>query len=149
MMFLGSSSPVSEEGIIAVERALGVTLPPGYRGFLLKHNGGHPDKPVFTVAETGAFGVIQNLFCVNADSRDDLIKAHKRYHARLPKSVLSVGCDPGGNLIVIGVSGLLVGRVFFWDHEAEGIAAGADALGNLALIADSWEVFLGGLLADD
>ncbi len=149
MKFLDSKKLVDQNTILEVERRLGIELPQKYRGFLLENNGGYPELPVFQMAETGELGVIQQLFCIAPESPDDIVRANERYHGRLPKSVLPIGYDPGGNLLVIGVSGLMEGRVLFWDHEAEGSRAGTDGLGNLVLIADSWDDFLAGLKADD
>jgi hypothetical protein len=57
-----------------------------------------------------------------------------------PGEVISIGDDPGGNQICIGISGKYIRNIYFWDHETE-----CTAMSDLVLLSDSFDKFFNNL----
>jgi len=64
------------------------------------------------------------------------------YSERIPKNLFPIAHDPGGNLIVIGLSGTEQNKVYFWDHEREADDYEPD-MSNVHLLANDFDEFLG------
>lgn len=41
---------------------------------------------------------------------------------RVPKEMLPIAVDPGGNLVLLAIEGEDTGKVFFWNHEGKRLA---------------------------
>jgi hypothetical protein len=61
---------------------------------------------------------------------------------RVPVNTLPIAVDPGGNLVLIAVSGPETGKVYFWDHEVEGLEEDSASHRHLHLVAESFSEFL-------
>lgn len=147
----GSERPLTEEDVARAEAELGVALPPAYRRFLLAHNGGRPAPADFKIAWRGQpfspgwrTSTVGDFHAIYDGDAVNLLVDARTYKDRLPKGVLPVAEDPGGNLVVIGTEGDATGKVFFWVHELEGEFDETDAA-NLGAIADDFDAFLAGL----
>jgi hypothetical protein len=116
-----SSGKLGEETIVDFERSLGITLPNSYRSFLLKHNGGMPEPNYFPLLNNpiDKFAIVNYLYCISSGDDYDIRNIIISMEGRLPRDLLPIGEDPGGNLICIAVSGSNFGKVYFWDHEDE------------------------------
>jgi hypothetical protein len=79
-----------------------------------------------------------------------LLAQVRRFEGRIPRGTVPVGEAPGGNLILIALTGRYKGSVYLWDHENEREITGEDAndFGNVHLISKSFASFLGILQAD-
>src|SRR5690625_7710141 len=68
--------------------------------------------------------------------------------SRLPKGFIAIGDDPGGNAILLGISGPHYDQIYFWDHENEPDLDEPD-MSNMYFLADNiWE-FFNNLYEDD
>ena len=140
MQIQESNEPLTEEQLNVVQTELGLSLPLGYRQFLLEHNGGYPDAGVFRLP-TGRREMVDRFLGVHDGEYDNLVKYHKIYRDRLPFDLMPIAHDPGGNLICIGVTGERNGRVFFWDHEEEAEENTLPTGQNVSPVANSFDAF--------
>lgn len=110
--------PVTAAVLDAVEKRLGVTLPPEYRQFLLTVNGGVPTPDCFEVPARGDV-MLSVLYGVGSE-RTALDLEYEQEQATqwdpLPPGYLAVGEDPGGNVLLLSTLGKDAGRVWFWDR---------------------------------
>jgi hypothetical protein len=65
----------------------------------------------------------------------------------LPPTLVPIGCDPGGNQILLSLQPPHAGGVLFWDHDSGDVEDVVEALGrgDLKLIANSFSDFLDAL----
>jgi len=145
--FSGGKGPLSPEQLAQAEKAMGVTLPAGYREFMLEHNGGEPSRGDFVFAEaTGPYtdGDIRKFYPIDGSAVLSLEWEHKLYcggkQPRMPRDMMPIAGDSFGNQICIGVSGPRCGHVYFWDHEKED--HDEPTYRNMHLIARSFSEFL-------
>lgn len=129
---VATASPVPPQHLVHLEGELGVLLPPSYRRFLLRHNGGRPHPAGFR----------SSAFCDERLQRfytaDDLVPVWHRLREHLPAALLPIAADDGGNQVCIGVAGHLYGRVVFWErgHDPDDPAP--------PVVADDFDQFLDG-----
>jgi hypothetical protein len=117
----------------------GITLPEPYRSFLAETNGGRPLNQEFVVEGWGSSGV-SDFYAIGTGNSFDLDAARDRFLDVLPKDVLAIASDPGGNQICLGLNADLAGKIFFWDHE--------DASRQLREISPSFQSFVNDLKPD-
>lgn len=131
-----------------LEKNLAITLPSQYREFLKKYNGGYPTPDGFFLKDKSDGSSIDRFLGIDVGEHSNLEKYLDIYKDRIPKNLFPIAHDPGGNLIVIGLSGDTSDKIYFWDHEREpdGYEPG---MSNVHLIADSFEEFLGCLYEID
>jgi hypothetical protein len=91
-------------------------------------------------------GSVELLFGLCSE-RDCLEESYHNYYGRVEENLIAIGRSPGGNLICIGTRGVLAGKVYFWDHEAEipGFGGASPGVRNTYLIAESFESLIGSL----
>lgn len=144
---LESKEPVTEQQLAQLEEQLGRKLPPAYRAFLLKHNGGYPVPDTFDLPEMGADadGMVDRFLAIHDGEHSNLYDYLETYAGRLPPNLFPVAHDPGGNVICISVDGEDSGQVYFWDHEEEAEDGETPTFENVYLIADDFDAFLDGL----
>ncbi|WP_339527211.1 SMI1/KNR4 family protein [Pseudomonas sp. EA_35y_Pfl2_R111] len=142
---------VNEDVIKRFEEALGSKLPEDYRGFMLDHNGGDPEERcVFKLKGVdGPYSesLVRYLFAFSAETDESIEYNYEVYTLakRLPENILPIGEDPGGNLICLSFQGEDAGKVYFWDHEQEGLTESSSTYSNLQIIADNFYEFIDGL----
>jgi hypothetical protein len=140
---------LSETRLVALERAINVSLPVSYRSFLMRFNGGRPNPEFFPIRglENKSFGAIQYFFWV-----DDAIQSvnidwnYKIYKGRIPSNLFPIACDNWGNLICLSLRGHDRDSVYFWDHDAEHRPPTYD---NVYLVASSFPAFLESIYFED
>lgn len=132
--------PLSAERIVAFERELGAMLPDEFRAFLLRHNGGVPNREAFEVpGENGGERPFHCFFALHDCPWDDstpegsqgfpLQEALADFRADGgPADVLPVGKDWSGSYVCVGLAGADRGRVLYYDHEMEQLVPLADTL---------------------
>lgn len=118
--------PLSEDDLRRLEEILGVQLPSSYREFLRDCNGGIPDPRHFRWGR-GAYqdSAVQSFFHLWSEKSADPysiewnLATYQGEEERIPRDLLPIACDDGGNRVCIGITGPRRGKVFFWDHERE------------------------------
>ncbi len=142
--FTKSFPLVAENEIDQAATRLGIKLPADYRSFLLNQNGGKPSPNEFQmqISSPNNKGILTRLFGICKDDRYDLESVAKRYQGRVPKYLLAIGQDPGGNLICLAVSGVNANKIFFWEHEEEAEEGEPPTEKNLTLIANNFASFV-------
>jgi hypothetical protein len=146
----GASKQLTERDIARAERELGRQIPPAYRQFLLKYNGGHPTPSDFKMAgiRKGATEVGSVKSFLGIDTPVDTLNLNyviETFQGRIPASFFPIARDPGGNLIGIGGLGSQSDKVYFWDHEREAEEGEQPADTNMHLISETFEEFINGL----
>ncbi len=134
--------PLSEESLRKLERKIGVMLPPDYREFLRRYNGGRPEPDGFWI-EKGSYssGVHQfyGLHDGPAWLSIDTYAGPERYG--VPEGLLPIGDDGIGNFICIGLVGEGRGAIYFIDHEIHPYAE-PDSFEGVTEVAGSFSEFL-------
>ncbi len=136
-----------EAGVLAFESKIGARLPADYRAFLLETNGGVPTNRCFTFGKPGAFysdSMVRYFLSISEELGISLSHKFEIYTAadRVPGNTLPIAVDPGGNLVLIGISGPETGKIYFWDHEVEGLEEDSASPRHLHLVAQTFSDFL-------
>lgn len=123
--------PLTESRLTTFESELGSALPDEYRAFLLRFNGGVPDREAFDVpGEEGGERPFHCFFALHDGPWDDstpegsqgfpLQAALADFRADGGSAdVLPIGKDWSGSYVCVGLAGANRGRVLYWDHEME------------------------------
>jgi cell wall assembly regulator SMI1 len=136
--------PVSADELTTAERRLeelGHRIPPSYKAFLADHDGGEPVRNRFTYEGEGEVedGIVQVFIGVAPSPDGDLVTKAKVMLDRLPRGVIVIADDPGGNHVCLDGRDGSDGPVLFWDHEYEGDPPDE---ANLYVIAPDLRTFL-------
>ena len=138
---------INEETIKVIESFIQAKLPQEYRDFLLKYNGGVPNKGVFNL--NNILSGLSFFYIINSlNNYSDFVGAYHLYKDRIPKGFIVVASDVGGNKILIGLDGENRNKIYFWDHENEVEEDEEPYYDNMTLIADGFNLFLNSLVLD-
>jgi hypothetical protein len=102
--------------LVSFENELSIKLPNDYKEFMLCQNGGVPKICDFDLP-SGLDSSVVNYFYPFGDMRGNIRKKNYIFDGELPSGFITIGCDSGGNQILIGVTGQKKGRVYFWYHD--------------------------------
>lgn len=124
LQFTHGEAPLTPERIQAVETQLGRKLPDEYKRFLLKQHGGHPEPCEFEFTPPGGQGEDKDwgvvAYFLNLGDQDETLSEYLiSYEDRIPRQTLPIARDPGGNPILLAVSGKNRGKVYFFMRENE------------------------------
>ena len=144
---LDTYNNLSQKNIEDFETSNSIELTDHYKRFLLKWNGGTPYVGVFMITEEEGPSVM-NYFYSIGDPDNDLADSLDSYNLRLPKGFIAIGDDPGGNGILLGISGPHYDQIYFWDHENEPDLDEPD-MSNMYFLADNIWKFLDNLYEDE
>jgi cell wall assembly regulator SMI1 len=136
----------TEARILALESKLGRSLPPDYRDFMLRHNGGRPIERVFRfVSRNGkpSNSVVDWFLSIHDGKLSNLENSIASLENRIPPDTLTIAIDPFGNFVLVGLHGGGLGKVYFWDHEEE--PDSEPDWSNTDLVADTFDSFMRGL----
>lgn len=139
------NKPVDSNRVRKFEISKGVQLPEQYRAFLLTYNGGRPEPNAFKYKDRSNGSLVDRFFGFDVIKWSDLERHCEIHKDRIPESFIPIAIDPGGNRIVIGISGDDIGKIYFWDHEMEVDDGEEPDMSNMHLVADSFQEFLAGL----
>ncbi len=118
-----------------------LSLPPDYRAYLIKHNGGKPCPNHFKIPfSEGDISRIHH--CYGLHSGPTYLRldySYQTYLHRIPMHLLPIADDPFGNLILIGTAGNVLGKVYFWEHELENETC---SFAPMKLLSDTFGDFL-------
>lgn len=141
MKIYHSFPPISEEDLVAFEKLVDAELPEVYRTFLEKYNGGYVTPFYFRYigpySQESLGGVNYFFGIADENERFSLQRNLKLAKGNLPERILPISNNGGGDLICISVSGLDIGKIYFWLHEWS-----PENEENLFLIADDFDSFL-------
>jgi hypothetical protein len=161
LRLLGPSSvpPPSRDEIEAFEAELGAPLPDDYRGFLMKSNGGYLDWYRFEgpTPDGGSWtAVVSHVGGLRDEPELSLRSARACYQGselQIPRALLWIMGDPGGNGICLGLTGPYRGRVYFWIHDEQpdpdGWNGAVETAGNVILLTNSFADFVAGISPKD
>ncbi len=137
--------PATPQAIASFESAVGASLPESFIEFLRRHNGGAPDPQDIVISEEEGTTDVQMIFGLNDDKDYDLRVNADIYQGRIPRQMLAIATDSGGNLFCLSLAAPTYGEVFFWDHERE---TDPDAPKELSLtpVAGSFDALLANLV---
>jgi len=144
---LDTYNNLSQKDIENFETSNSIELTDHYKRFLLKWNGGSPDVGVFMISEEEG-PTAMNYFYSIGDADNDLADSLDVYELRLPEGFIAIGDDPGGNAILLGISGPHYDKIYFLDHENEPDLDEPD-MSNMYFLADNIWKFLDNLYEDE
>lgn len=128
--------------IASFERDQRLVLPSAYRSFVARWGvSGFRNYVVFPIAGHPPFGEegTMGVFLGFTDGAGyDVVQDYREYSGVLPRGVLPVASDPGGNFICLSLGKSSYGQVLFWDHRWSPDASD----GPLWSIAEDWLAFL-------
>jgi hypothetical protein len=137
---------------ISSKKKLNIKLPDNYITWLIKYNGGRSKKDGcdFIDQRDSDGTLISDFYALKyGPDYDELYDSYETFLDRIPKELIPIACDPGGNQICLGVrEGKYYGKIYFWNHENE--AAIWDLpddvetpwWDNVYLVANSFEEFI-------
>ncbi len=145
-----SEVQLTNSDIKLLEEKLGVTLPEDYKNFLLLHNGGHPEKSSFpTVSKFLENEDIAWFYAFYDGEVCNIIKENEFNKEIIPEEFIAIAYGPFGHDICLGVSGDVLGRVYFfvrnWDLDEDGQPVPDDFF----RIANSFTDFINSLYYSD
>ncbi len=115
-----------------------ILIPQDYRDFLLKHNGGEPNKKVINKNY-----VVEWLYGFhNGPDWSTIYHAIDTYQNRVPSWYFPIAKDPYGNLFLMSLFEENYGLIAFWDHENECDGNADQYFDNMAIIAESFTEFI-------
>lgn len=110
---------LAEKRIRSLEELLDCALPVDYRAFLLKHNGGDPNRRFFFVRQTGRTTILDSFLMVDANlvapredaSPSSISYMHHAFGRFVPPDCLIIGIVARDNLLLLRIRGKRRGRV--------------------------------------
>ena len=145
--------PLGDDSIKNLEKQRGIILPKDYKEFLSKYNGGTPKyMNTFRLMDSNndSDSNIDNFLGIDHPCETLSMRyIFEFFGTRVPKPLLPIARDPFGNLICICTQGDNYGKVYFWDHEDEGMDNNEPWWKNIYLIANSFIEFMNGLFEFD
>lgn len=132
-------APVSEGDLENFEKSIKPPnfLPPDYRRFLRKYNGGSFIECVIMETPVGPVVVAQFYSLLEGDEYY-IVRAWNNLSGYISEGFLPIAVDPGGSYFVIDLTPSRNGVVDFWDHENQ----------KFTFIADSFSEFIGKMEVD-
>ena len=133
--------PASEELVSLFEMQNGVSLPTDYRDFLLRVNGGAPDRDMCDWGENGDFAA--TFFGIHQGAEWKRLDFAISSFGHDLSQFLPIAESNGGNYFVLKLHPPDQGAVYHWDHELEDVQP--VTFKHLTLVAPSFDAFLVGL----
>lgn len=142
--------PASEVEIREIEERIGESLPKSYRQFLKTYGSSLFEDDVYyfdpELGKSVLFGYFLGL--------DEILDAMESYEETIPKSMIPICDDGGGNICCLGVVGADRNKVYFHNHSVgwydnaqKYLEAGENLPSNIQyqtvdLVSDSFENFI-------
>lgn len=128
---------LSEPEMAGIESMLGISLPIGFRAFLMSTGGGALTR-TYVLPEFGGSALLRRFY-----DADEFVDAqHSGFNEVIPYEYVAVG-GGGGGAVCVKVSGDDVGSVWWADYdEAEDIGAEGPTQDVMVRQADDFDAFL-------
>ena len=115
------------------------------RFFLEEYNGGKPTPNSFDFDDGNDASYVDNFLSITEnDENKSICEYMSTYKGRIPEGVLIIAHDPGGNLILLGVTNDQRG-IYFWDHEMEAEDDEEPSFKNMHFVTETIERLLSSL----
>lgn len=141
--FSGSANPITEDDLRRLEGETGVALPPAYRAFLLRQNGGSPVPARFDSRDGKLTSCVTRFAPVEDEGEYNLqreIEGITGYRL-ISSTMIPIAIDPVENRVVLAVGGRDLGRVYYWAWDEEPDPPTCSRR-YMRLVADSFDEFL-------
>lgn len=114
-----SKTPVTNEGIQAVEQYFNIKLPKDFVVCVKKYDGGYPDPKVFNVPGQDE-NVFSDLLTLHIEDEYSIVQNYNSVKDRLVSKIYPFARDPFGNLLCFDYRNNPASpTIVFWDHEEE------------------------------
>jgi hypothetical protein len=147
LILKNSAVKITQNELSNFEVSYNLRLPNDYKEFLIKHNGGSPNKIFFR--KNNADLVVDIFLSLSKEEY-----SIEKYYANmviedkeLPEKILPIGIDAFGNIICISCRDEDFGKVYFWDHEEDWDHEDPNDI-ELRLLADNLSFILDNLVKD-
>lgn len=122
--FAETEASITLSEIEEIERLVDLKFSEEYKIHLLQFNGGRCSPNIFNFNENGRIteSCVDWFLAIHNGKYDNLtnyIYTYKIDEKRLPKQIVPIAHDPGGNLICISCGKKDYSCIYFWDHENE------------------------------
>jgi len=111
---------IAEDAVRRFEQQIGVTLPENYRSFLLDENGGYAPANHCVFRLRKGSSVLNSLYSLDDPCESSDLASRQLYPTYpendLPPNAIKIGYDDGGSSIVLILSGLHRGEVWYLDR---------------------------------
>ncbi|MBC1793651.1 SMI1/KNR4 family protein [Listeria booriae] len=142
---ISSNEKITEQDILDFEKRHNIALPEEYSHFLLKYNGGYSKQSVFQISPDEGNSLVNKFYGIG-DMQGNLDKVMDNLDGELPENFISIGYDPAGNEICLGVKNSeYEGEVYFWVHDMEPDSE----MDNMFLLNNDFISFLNSLLEEE
>ena len=142
-MKINGFGAATEDECERFEKETGFNMPLDYRNFIKEYNGGIPlENDNFIMLEgTDESIMLDVLFGIGDKIEEDfnIITWIEEFKGQIPNTVIPIGSEVGGGIILLSVSQKRKG-VFFWDFEFG--LAGSNEWNCLYKIADTFAEFI-------
>ncbi|NGN97623.1 SMI1/KNR4 family protein [Grimontia sp. S25] len=108
-----AGSVISVDAIEVLESRLESSLPRSYREFLMNYGGGYPEPDCYIFSGEKDGSDVQRFYGLNRSDSYDLVKILKAFNDRIPKELMPIARDSGGNQICIGLRGVYREKIYF------------------------------------
>lgn len=148
IMIQNCQAPINVEDITLFEKIIDNSLPKDYSSWLLKYNGGKPEKEsTFKITdnfhENDGYESVKYFFAICNNDTYSLEAKYYNYQNRIPKELIPIANDPFGNKVCLGIKGKHFNKVYFWDHENEVMEDNQEPWwDNVYLIANTFADFI-------
>lgn len=137
---ISGNSKIYLQDIKQFEQEYDVTLPKQYIDFLLEYNGGYPQESSFKISNDEGESLVNKFYGI-WDMKSNLGEVFEILEGEILEDFVSIANDPGGNEILLGVSGENKGKVYFWIHDIES----EYEIDNMYILADNFADFFNNL----
>lgn len=115
-----------------------ISLPEGFKSFLIKYNGGVFHESLFIDGPVGPV-VVAAFMPISDEQPNSINKAYSFFKTEVGDGFIPFGADPGGNYFLIGSRAENLNKVYFWDHERQ----------TTYELSESFEKFMNALVIDN
>lgn len=120
MKIISPHSPLKDFNLIKIEKALGYSLPPQYKDFIMQYNGGRPIPHRFLTVDGKIESGVKWFFSISNDINNLFSEIDELTLAGvIPRNLFPVAIDPVGNRLLLSGTGDDVGCIYYWSWDEE------------------------------